>query len=113
MKFKHEDRISEFWSLDAKLQLILCDLNYFSVNEFGKEIIITELLRKPRNNNDVHAYGRGADVRSWIYTPEEKTEITEYLNRKYPYGDGVHPTCLFHDIGKGEHFHIQTRYVRG
>ena len=110
MKFKYEQKSHEFWSLKPKLRLILCDLEYFCLNEFGKELIITELLRKPRSDNDVHPYGRGADIRSWIFDDKEKLDIIEYINRKYPYGDGEHDSIIFHDVGKGEHFHIQVIY---
>ena len=64
----------------------------------------------------VHGDGRGCDVRSWDFTPEQVAEIKFYINQGYNYGDGVHVTCLPHGdedhppvSDAGMHIQLQVR----
>lgn len=111
MKFKLESMRNEFWMLHPRLRKILCDLDDFCINEFCIEITITSLIRKD-NAKSVHCYGRGSDVRSWDFSKEQIDAILEYINRLYPYGDGVHKTIMYHQVGDDSfHFHLQVREV--
>ena len=70
----------------------------------------------------VHQYWRGIDFRSWIYTPEQITEICDRVNSTFEYlsGSGRKLKALaYHQRGTGTHLHLQApagviwRRVRG
>ena len=108
MKFKDEEMKVQFWKLDPKLRLMLCDLENYALAMYGKEIVITDLLR-PTDKTSVHFYGRGADVRSWMFNDVQIAEMKFYISQKYPYQGGKKPTFLYHRVGDGvHHIHIQT-----
>ncbi len=117
MKFKVPKLKDQFFQIYPKLRLILCDLDCYSQKRFGKEIIITSLIRK--NDKGVHGYGRGADVRveyvGWkrlirYYTGKEIASILHCVNSKYIY-DFRRPeyhTIIYHRVkGSTHHFHVQ------
>lgn len=90
--------------------------------EFKKDITVTEIFRtqeeqdsyykdhesyKEKPWKSVHQYWRGADVRSKNFEHEEIQKITNWLNMVHY--STKHNTCVYHDIGLGEHWHIQVR----
>lgn len=120
------------------LRALLFELDHFSKEKFNKEIYITQLLRSQDEQNElyeykikagfytvidgwiyysldkehptysVHQVGRGADLRSSIYTSEEIEEICKYVNEYFPYWHGK-PACVYHKIyGNVYHFHFQV-----
>lgn len=129
MIFKN-DEITGYWKrVDWRIRVILSFLDLFCKQKYGREITVTELIRlrpqqimiyqdtpkykgKPHTEipHSVHEYGRGADVRTHGFTKEQINEMLELLN-KLPYGDSTHDTAIYHDIGTGEHIHIQVRYA--
>ena len=76
--------------------------------KFG--VYITEAWRKPLHSGDVHAYGRGIDLRVRVYESLEKAEqIRDWINKKWEY-DFKRPrlqVAIIHNSGNGIHFHIQ------
>lgn len=122
MKFKNVWLEQQFKQVDRRIRVLLSFVDLFTVQKYGKEIIVTDLIRTQsqqdtiyKDNHDyqkkpwssVHQYGRGADIRTSNLEYPQKMELVELLN-KLPYGDGKHKTALFHDIGTGEHIHIQV-----
>lgn len=131
IKFKRT-RISGEWDeLDTKLRKILEFLYLFMEVRYNQDITITELIRtqeeqdilygKKCSNKDtrerykkspwksVHQYGRGADIRTFDWKREWIDDIMSILN-KIPYDENRphKQTAIYHDIGTGEHIHIQT-----
>jgi len=111
MRFKISRLKEEFWQLESKLRKILCDLDHFCIEKFGRDIMLTSLIRKD-NPNSVHFYCRGADVRSKDFSPDRVKLVLEYINSKYPYGKKNLKTMIQHNVGQGEHFHIQVSEVK-
>lgn len=80
------------------------------LKELGEndDLIITEGFRRSKHRNDLHPLGRAADLRSWIY--KNPRLICNHINKHWAY-DPSRPTykvCVYHDSGKGIHFHIQV-----
>lgn len=82
-------------------------------------VLRTEYLRSPWTS--VHQIGRGADVRvRWKrkirgdrdLTQEEQDEIVASLDNqlraRFAYDFGRKPTSLRHNVGAGDHIHVQV-----
>lgn len=131
MRFKTPRQKIEYGEVDFKLQRILTFIDLYVILKHGMEITITELKRSQEeqdaiylNANDklvrlqyerspwksVHQYGRGADIRTFDLPKHVKNDILELLNR-FVY-DEERPdkkTAIFHDLGTGEHIHVQVK----
>lgn len=75
-----------------------------------QNVVITESWRPATHSGDLHAVVpvRALDLRSWIYN--DPIKIEEFINKRWEY-DAQRPeydVCVFHDTGRGEHFHIQV-----
>ena len=120
--FKSHNLQLEFMNIDGRLQTIIYALAGFTVFKFGKAITLTELLRSQEMQDryysdsqqylanpwkSVHQYGRGADVSLSFYTDEEVKEIEQFLNNTFKYV-GTVKTALIHNVGFGNHLHIQV-----
>lgn len=68
------------------------------------EIIITSAWRA----TGFHSTGRAVDLRSWIYANPSGME--KYVNDQWVYDPNRphYKVCVLHDVGKGDHFHIQV-----
>ena len=117
MKFKAPSLKDQFFRVYSKLRLIACDLDYYTQNNFKKEITVTSVYR---NDKGVHGYWRGLDVRveharKMFFTKKEIKLILNYINEKYPY-DPTRPrkeTIIYHHVGLGpHHFHCQVCWER-
>ena len=51
---------------------------------------------------------RAVDLRSSLYTREQISEIVEHVNEWFKPHFYDHPIVLFHNVGRGDHFHVQT-----
>lgn len=111
MKFKESILQEQFWQLNPKLRMILCNLDFMCIKWFKKEIILTSLIRPKTTDSGIHKAKRGADARTIGYFDRQEIEtIVEYINLQYPY-DPKRPkmkSAIFHDVGLGEHIHIQV-----
>jgi hypothetical protein len=127
MKFK-DKLIKEYWKrVDERIRIILSYIDLYTQLKFKKEVVITELIRlrtiqisiyknlseyknvsESNIPHSVHEYGRGADFRTSNFEEEEIEDIMETLN-KLPYGDDKHKTALRHNIGTGDHIHVQVK----
>jgi hypothetical protein len=108
IEFKEHPLNTEWMSplLDSRLKFIIYALAGFVWESFGKPITITSIYRA--GDKGVHGYWRGIDIRSIYFTDDEIKEIKDFLNTNIVYGDNVHNTCVYHDVGQGIHFHIQV-----
>lgn len=97
----------EHMKLVEGLRQIVGALHAYVQHNFNKHVVITSVFRD--DPTSVHAYWRGVDIRSWIYTQAETRKIVAFVNGNFPYGDGVHQTAIYHDVGQGIHFHLQVR----
>lgn len=92
-----------------------------SLRLFGKQVVITEILRTDAEQRallaglrppveyyaTVHSSWRGADIRSRDYTRDEIGILRAAINKRFEYGRGKE-VALFHDMGAGAHFHLQA-----
>lgn len=135
MRFKRPEMGVEFITLDPLLQLIICDVNKWGLDH-GEEPTWTCFKRTAEEQMElyemeiqrlidqgmaldvaqklsvskkvsVHMFDRGADFRPFKNN-NLNLLIEEYINSKYPYGDGVHKTLLFHE-GTANHGHLQVK----
>jgi hypothetical protein len=111
MKFKEPDNKLQFFSLHNKLMTLICSVNTFCIDNYEVEPTITSMIRV--GDPGVHGDARGCDFRSWDFKPEQIQQIVDYANKKFPYGDGIHPTCLYHDAGLGvDNLHLHFQVMR-
>ena len=114
------DRIrDEFPRIHPKLQHLLHWLDLWSVQRTGYDAVITTLIRTPAEHQAIypgqvpppltpHIDGRGADLRSSNYTPEQIDLMVADCNAAFPRTDGK-PTLLFHKISTSVfHLHAQV-----
>jgi hypothetical protein len=107
IQIKDEDVL--FGLMEKRHDPMLCRIIRWIAKEWG-DIYITESYRKQRHANDLHGVipVRATDLRSRIYVMPEMVE--EKINENWQY-DPDRPemkVCVFHDVGEGPHFHIQT-----
>jgi len=83
-----------------------------------QEITITEIFRTEKmqrvyypdnkTSESVHQYWRGVDGRMKGYNNEKHNNAIAEINSTFPYGKKRIQTALIHNIGKGNHWHLQT-----
>ena len=102
--------------IDPRLCGMIFALGQFVEYEFGIDLTVTCLMRSEEENAAMggvefssHIYGRGGDLRSRIFTAEEKNKIENWLERSYGNNDHY---WKFHDSGNGEHLHLQIRHCQ-
>ena len=116
---------NEFNDLKVKnptLYDILIDLNEFANKQYSKNVIITMIFRSDAEQDFIykddarylakpfkspHQFWHGVDIRSWTFSADEITEIEEYLNSKWNKGNYYKWVAKCHNVGHGDHFHIQ------
>lgn len=108
MTFK-EARDEATWGagpLDPRLVAILLWLDHV------RPIVITSLHRP--GDYGPHGDMRAADVRTRDWPEGLPRKVAAAINRLWPYGDGQHPTALYHEVrpGAGWHLHLQVRPPR-
>lgn len=99
--------------LNPRLRVIVHALDSFLHWKHGVTlIIITSIYRE--GDPGVHGYWRGIDVRSRNWKPEVKKDVEEFLNNTFQYDPTRKdkPTCIIHDVGRGEHGHLQVTASR-
>ena len=119
MEFKHPHLDQELHQCASQLVAILFWVDWYCQREFGKPLVITDLLRP--DDPGVHGAGRGGDGRvcmnygteyeEWHLTHEQAVQVRDEVNRLWTYD----PTrtwlkvCVF-DMkgGHKDHFHFQV-----
>lgn len=119
MIFKHEQMEGEFFKLHPKMQLVICEVNwwcylrkvtptwtcFYRSEEEQRQLFEMGLADSPRS---VHCLYRGADMRV-IEDHLTNKELIEYINFRYRY-DPARPnlrTALTHG-GTAVHNHFQV-----
>ena len=120
-------KISEEWGQlrnnNSSLAQVVWDLAVFVEQEFKKDVVMTEIFRtqlmqdsyygKGTKKVSPHQLWQAVDIRERIYTATELDYMKEFLVLYDKYnGCGLikaskSKTFLYHDIGRGKHFHIQ------
>lgn len=84
------------------------------LKEFGvEEVIITSIIRpvdKLKGETGIHSLGRAIDI-SLETIPSTIAKIAvDWLNNKYIYSvlRNEHESAIIHDIGYGNHIHLQV-----
>ena len=136
LQYKNDsDRlIQEFQSLshqnDNLYNLIQNDLVPWVEKRFGDDLTITMIYRTVSEQASIyqgkirrgktfeekpwkspHQFWHGVDIRSRDFTPEQIKEIENHLNTCYNQTNYYKFTAKCHNVGKGDHFHIQ--FVEG
>lgn len=127
LKFKTNRIIHEYAALaneNRPLLELIIDLSFHVEEEYKKNLTITHLYRTEeeqdyfyRSNSKYqkkpwkspHQVYAALDLRSRTFTKEEREHITEYLNKKYNPTNYFRFTAKVHDIGHGEHWHVQYK----
>ena len=122
--------IEEIWELKSKnkpLLKLLFDVRDYCMDMFEKDIVITMIYRTDdeqdmiyRDNNryqkkkfkSPHQFFHALDLRSNTFEKEEIEELVKYLNDKYDDSNFYKFTAMCHNVGHGNHFHIQY-YKKG
>ena len=125
IEFKTDRVAVEFGQLEAKnrkLHALLVDLNELVNARFEKALVITHIFRTIEEQAEIykdsakykrkpftspHNWWHGCDLRSRTFTPEEIKWIENYLNNKYNAKNYYKKTAFNHNIGLGDHFHLQ------
>lgn len=120
--------ISEIWDLkrmNRPLLKLLFDVRNYCRDNFGKDVIITMIYRTDEEQNNIyrgttrngrlydvkpwrspHQFYHALDLRSFIFSKEEIQELVDYLNETYNDSNYYKFTAKCHDVGLGDHFHI-------
>jgi hypothetical protein len=124
IEFKTSRERSEFGELvskNPKLFYIITQLADYTMNTYGKSIVLTSIYRSPEENAILykdtpvdkrpkaqpHTIWGAVDVRSHNFTEEEITATTAWGNAKFknPSGKAI---CIYHCIAGGSpHWHWQ------
>lgn len=132
LRYKNNsDRLfQEFQSLahqnDNLYNLVLNDLVPWVEKRFGDDITITMIYRTQEEQDDIyqgktrrgrtyeekpwkspHQFWHSVDIRSRTFTPEQIKEIENHLNMGYNQTNYYRFTAKCHNVGRGDHFHIQ------
>lgn len=101
---------------------LLTDLRDWVNKKFDQHITITHIYRlqveqdkfykdneryKRRKFKSPHQFWHAIDIRSRDFTEDEIRSIENYLNTKYNKKNFYSWTARDHNIGLGDHFHIQ------
>lgn len=119
----------EFVLLDTKnpeLYQLLVDTCAYCRIKFDKDITVTMIYRtqeeqdvlykdnekyKQKKFTSPHQYYHAVDLRSSAFSKDEINTLVDYLNKLYNKSNYYKFTALNHDIGAGDHLHLQ--YLKG
>ncbi|HQK28460.1 MAG TPA: hypothetical protein PLC85_11090 [Smithellaceae bacterium] len=107
---KYKDGVIEYLSkriagepviiqLSAKIRNAMCTADRISQEVAGKEIVITSLIDGVHSKNSRHYSGNAFDMRVWIYTDSQRSQITKRLKSELGRDFDV--------IDEGDHIHIE------
>jgi len=128
MIYKTKRIEEEYYKLPDIGKLILDYTDNFSRNNFNKEIVVTHIFRKQKEQDSIykgmsmrgrkysihpwysdHQFWQAADIRSRIYNEDEILKIKDYINTNFRYNNkGIAKLVTYHEINHhGLHFHIR------
>lgn len=115
---------------NQSLQEVLENLASFASLEFNKDVIITAIYRTQEEQDKIykgkvnargvsydanpwkspHQLWEAIDIRSTVYNSQEIQRMLAFLNCfKYRQNQ---PVAIYHNVGLGDHFHIQYQSKR-
>ena len=125
MRFK-TGRIEKEWNsekLDFRVRLLAIALDWycrkyvykrginlthiFRSNEEQREIYKNNAKFKVAPWGSTHEYWRAIDVGVNAFDEEERQRMCNFVNKRFNYY-GSHNCCVYHNVGKGWHFHLQV-----
>lgn len=95
---------------------------HYSERDFEKSIVITHIYRTKAEQDNFykdnpkyqkkkwispHQMWHAVDLRSRVFTPEETEELVAMINDEFGSENYYATTSLFHNVGFGDHIHIQ------
>ncbi|MCB0221675.1 MAG: hypothetical protein KDH09_18405 [Chrysiogenetes bacterium] len=120
---KDERIVSELPKVDPRVRAILLDAACFLAAR-GFSLLVTCLLRTRDEQRAIferavqlglkeperspHEFGRAADIRTMGIPDEVIAELVAYINLKYPYDTPKIQCAIRHNVGGGDHLHIQV-----
>lgn len=128
--FKTDRQKAEYNDISGKLRQLIEMLSLYMWLKYGRQIMITELKRTQEEQDDiyskhsdkavrakykkkawssVHQFDRGADIRTHDWERHEIKDALFWLNQiVYDKKRPRKKTAIYHDIGTGEHLHLQV-----
>lgn len=119
-------RLEEEWEvLDAQnthLKSLILDLDKYAYDRYQKNLVITMIYRTNEEQDNIykdderykkkkfkspHQFFQGVDIRSSIFNEDEIKDLVNYLNTRYNDSNYYKYTAKCHNVGLGDHFHIQ------
>lgn len=115
----------EFEELKVRNEMlynILLDCGNFCQEYFQKKVVITMIYRTDEEQDSIykddekykvkkfkspHQFWHGADLRSSHLDTEQIEKLVNYLNGLYNVGNYYKWTAKNHNVGLGDHFHVQ------
>lgn len=125
MKFKDVRQQVEWETgkLPRKITNIIKFIDHYCQAKYNYEITLTEVLRTQEEQDSIykddpnykvkpwvsnHQYWRAVDLRTNDMKAGMVEDIAEVVNRiTYDPKRPDKKTCVYHDVGKGIHFHLQ------
>ena len=98
------------WYVKAKYNLDIKVTDTYRTQEEQDKIYASNERYKVKKWQSVHQGGRGADISVKGMTNEMINDIVDTMNR-IKYSD-KHKTALSHNVGWGNHIHLQVPYSR-
>jgi hypothetical protein len=123
--FETKKQEDEFNRIDPRLQAEAFMVEGFIQFYFGLDMFITHIEREDEQQDEIYKDNpeykikpwpsvhqsrpcRGIDFRSYTFKKEQREGLLLFVNIHLPYGKEGHFTLKWHDVGQGEHFHIQV-----
>ena len=116
------DEIYELKKMNKPLLKLLFDVRDYCKQEFGKDVVLTMIYRTDDEQDSIyknnaryqkkkfkspHQFYHAFDLRSRTFTSEEIDQLVNYLNDKYNDSNYYRFTAMCHNVGHGDHFHVQ------
>lgn len=126
------DELEALELTNEPLYNLVQDLCQYVEDKYQKDVIITMILRTQEEQDAIykgktssdgrkydetpwkspHQFGNSIDIRSHVFTKKEIYDIENYLNSKYDNTNYHKWTAKNHNVGLGDHFHIQYLKVK-
>lgn len=105
---------------------LINDLTLYIKNNLKKSLVITMIYRTDEEQDSIykddpkykikkfkspHQFNHAVDLRSKDFTKDEIKQIEDYLNNKYNNNNYYKWTARNHNIGLGDHFHVQLYII--
>lgn len=125
MRFK-TNRIEKEWNseqLDFRVRIIALALDWYCrkyVNKRG--IILTDILRLDSEQDEIYKNDPAYKIKPWrsthqdwraidtgvnAYSEMQRQKMCNFVNKYFNYS-GSHSCCVYHNVGRGWHFHLQV-----